>query len=201
MDYLLVKTPDGRSYRHEIGGELLRIGRLSSNDLVLADSHVSRTHAEITRRDGEYYILDVGGRGGTFVNERPTDDPTLLRPGDRIQLGRTILLFNAATSSSLEFDDEAISDGSVINTIEPKSLRTPVGLALDTLGTPPAETGAQEGPFARKTGEGVGSLDLSAVRIIMDADRQLVIHRPLEEILERIMDLVERAIDLSLIHI
>ena len=45
MDYLLVKTPDGNSYKHEIGGELLRIGRFSSNDLVLWDPHVSRTHA------------------------------------------------------------------------------------------------------------------------------------------------------------
>jgi signal transduction histidine kinase len=59
----------------------------------LIDTEISRRHAEIRRdRDG-YRIVDLGSQNGTFVNAQRVEH-TLLRSGDRVQLGSTILVFH-----------------------------------------------------------------------------------------------------------
>lgn len=189
-----MKPPSGQTYRHEIGGELLRIGRFSTNDLVLWDPCVSRTHAEITRRGAAYYILDVGGKLGTFVNDVPVEDPTLLRPGDRIRVGQTILFFNAESSPGVRLDDSLSLSASKIARIEPASLVSPFGTGSHAYPTPPFDEGDSPGGWKQLSATSLHSLNPDAVRIILDADRQLVAHRPLEEILERMMDLVARTV-------
>jgi ABC-type multidrug transport system ATPase subunit len=56
---------------------VLRIGRASDNDVVVADLGVSRYHAELRRGSGgRYEIVDVGSHNGTYVNgERVTSAP------------------------------------------------------------------------------------------------------------------------------
>ncbi|EAW37691.1 FHA domain-containing protein [Lyngbya sp. PCC 8106] len=51
---------------------------------------VSRTHADIRVEGGFYYIEDVGSSNGTYVNNIPLTKGNrhLLRPGDRISLGK-----------------------------------------------------------------------------------------------------------------
>lgn len=69
----------------------LRIGRAVGNDLVLADEEVSRYHATVWVHGGQVYIRDENSTNGTWVNERRITAPTLLRPGDRVRLGKTVL--------------------------------------------------------------------------------------------------------------
>ncbi|QDV29127.1 Sensor protein ZraS [Planctopirus ephydatiae] len=58
----------------------------------LLDTEVSRTHAAI-ERDGEKFVLkDRNSSNGTFVNGSPIKS-RILKPGDQIQIGRTILQF------------------------------------------------------------------------------------------------------------
>ncbi len=74
-------------------GTQCTIGRDSSNQIRLNDSEVSRNHAVLTRiSDNEYEIRDAGSSNGTFVNSRQIQNAQL-RTGDRIQLGRTLMLF------------------------------------------------------------------------------------------------------------
>ena len=108
MDFLTVVPAAGQGFRHEIGRESLRIGRSSGNDLALDDLNVSRVHAEIVRRPEGHYLLDAGGKNGTYVNERRIAEPALLRPGDRIRLGATTLIFNGAPQSPIEFSDRPL---------------------------------------------------------------------------------------------
>ncbi len=174
MDFLTVIPPQGEAFRHEIGARSLRIGRSSGNDLVLEDQNVSRTHAEIVRRPEGFYLLDAGGKNGTFANDRRIDGPTLLRPGDRVRIGTTTLVFNGLPSSRVEFSDHPLVQGAGI-TILPAGGRasTPAPVpATDRIGPPGSE----------------------ALAIIFEADRELVFHRPLPEILETIMDLARRAV-------
>lgn len=44
------------------------IGRAADNDAILDDPHVSRHHARIDRRDGVYYVIDLGSATGTHLN-------------------------------------------------------------------------------------------------------------------------------------
>ncbi len=68
---------------------IFTIGRRSSSDLPLTDSEISREHAEIATRDGQYVVRDRGSRHGTFVNGRQITTEHVLADGDRIRLGRS----------------------------------------------------------------------------------------------------------------
>src|SRR5262245_39157638 len=58
------------------------VGRDVSCDLVLASERVSRRHALVRVRDGEYVIEDLGSTNGTRVNGEPVTYPRVLRDGD-----------------------------------------------------------------------------------------------------------------------
>ncbi len=75
----------------------LYIGQLEVNDLVLSDPTVSRLHAAIHATPDGYELEDLGSTNGTFVEGRRITGPTRLRPGQRLRLGSTTLLFQKAT--------------------------------------------------------------------------------------------------------
>lgn len=77
-----------------IGRVILTIGRDPNNDLVIEHPTVSRAHAQITRRDGEFILIDLGSSNGTFVNGKEVIDATLLRVGDSIRVGCDRLVLN-----------------------------------------------------------------------------------------------------------
>ena len=48
---------------------ILDIGRSSGCEIQLAHRNVSRKHAQITRVDGLYFIEDLGGKNGVYLNK------------------------------------------------------------------------------------------------------------------------------------
>lgn len=68
------------------------IGRLSTNDVVLADSNVSRRHAELRRSEGKWKIVDLGSTNGTTVNGTQTSEQPL-EHGDKLGFGTSELIF------------------------------------------------------------------------------------------------------------
>lgn len=68
------------------------IGRGLDNDLVLESTDVSRHHARIEFREGQWLIFDLGSTNGTRVNEQPVQQ-SALRGGDRIAFGGLQLEF------------------------------------------------------------------------------------------------------------
>ncbi len=48
--------------------EEITLGRSVGNDIVVTVSDISRTHARLTWKDGNYHIEDMKSRNGTFVN-------------------------------------------------------------------------------------------------------------------------------------
>ena len=73
----------------------VRLGRGSANDIVLEDSQASRSHAEISQQGDQFYIRDLGSVNGTLVNNERISGPRVLRPGDQVQIGNTILSCDA----------------------------------------------------------------------------------------------------------
>ena len=64
------------------------IGRVSSNDIVVEETWVSRQHANIRKQPNGYWIEDLSSQNGTFVNgERVSPEGQRLRNMDRIDLG------------------------------------------------------------------------------------------------------------------
>ena len=76
---------------HDIGDELVTVGRSPESDIFLDDVTVSRQHAEIFRRERPeekgFRIRDAGSLNGTYVN-RVRVDSVDLRNGDEIQVGK-----------------------------------------------------------------------------------------------------------------
>jgi pSer/pThr/pTyr-binding forkhead associated (FHA) protein len=72
---------------HDLGDDVVSVGREQESSIFLDDVTVSRKHAEIVHGDGGYRIRDVGSLNGTYVN-RVRVDAVDLRNGDEIQVGK-----------------------------------------------------------------------------------------------------------------
>jgi signal transduction histidine kinase/pSer/pThr/pTyr-binding forkhead associated (FHA) protein len=85
--------------RFELVDRVLGVGRDRSNPIQLNDAEVSRRHAELRRDDAGYALIDLNSANGTYLNyERVSHAP--LRSGDKLQLGRTLMLFTGDDGSS-----------------------------------------------------------------------------------------------------
>jgi signal transduction histidine kinase len=99
----VIQGPD-QGKRFELAGDAVGLGRDGSNAIRLLDHEVSRKHAEV-RRDGEgFRVVDLGSANGTYLNDEAVDQAPL-RPGDKLRLGQTLMLFDAAPSGSREMTD------------------------------------------------------------------------------------------------
>lgn len=200
MDYLTIISPSGERNRFELNSANVRIGRSSSSDLVLQDLNVSRLHAQMVRRSEGFYILDAGGKNGTFVNDRRIEEPTPVHPGDRIRLGTTTLIFNGTPSVSVEFSDSPLEAGPGTTFLPAESLKTPGMADMSLLLSNPSAQGTALGAgsafVSSPTGPGLaqGQFNASALGVIFEADKELVFHRPLAELLETIMDLAGKVV-------
>ncbi|MFL6467020.1 MAG: FHA domain-containing protein [Pyrinomonadaceae bacterium] len=66
------------------------IGRTPDNEISFPeDANVSRHHAEIEARNGEYFFIDLGSSNGSTVNGEKISGEKFLAPGDVIVLGGT----------------------------------------------------------------------------------------------------------------
>ncbi|MDQ3549208.1 MAG: FHA domain-containing protein, partial [Chloroflexota bacterium] len=68
-------------------GNGFQIGRDESSDLQLFDVRISRRHARIDYRAGQYVITDLSSANGVFLNETRIVEPAALKHGDRIEVG------------------------------------------------------------------------------------------------------------------
>jgi hypothetical protein len=93
--HLRLFTADGR-------GETSTVGRRPEMDLSIPwDSEVSGLHAELDYPGGEWTIVDDGlSTNGTYVNTERISGRQRLRDGDRIRVGRTVLVYRAAQTAS-----------------------------------------------------------------------------------------------------
>jgi len=148
-------------------GAVLGIGRSSRHPIHIPDGTVSKDHAEITSRAGQFYLRDLGSRNGTRVNGREATEPILLEAGDQVEIGHVTLLLSG---------DEArprlrLNEQSIVGT----TLRLKTGNILDqrvAAGRDPARP----------------------VHLLADAGQLLVIPRPLKETCDELLQFVEKAV-------
>ena len=82
---------DGR--RLVVGPTGVTLGRSRQSDVVLNDPNISRQHAESRPRGGSWVLTDLGSTNGSRINGRPVERSEVIRPGDEIELGSTVLRF------------------------------------------------------------------------------------------------------------
>ena len=89
------------SHKHFALGAETIIGRedddftLPENSICLPDARVSRHHARIFQRNGQFYLEDTQSTNGTFLNtfRLSPGAPCLLREGSNVQVGGVYLRF------------------------------------------------------------------------------------------------------------
>ncbi len=118
MPRVRIKNGPAKGSTFDIGEEPLSIGREPSCGIQILDKGASRNHAEIFRIGEMCFIRDLESRNGTYVNDNKIEEE-LLREGDRIQIGATIIVFESAEASAeggegggenLEFSEEAVGN-------------------------------------------------------------------------------------------
>jgi pSer/pThr/pTyr-binding forkhead associated (FHA) protein len=77
---------------YDLGDELI-LGRSDKCHIPLGDTYVSQVHARVFRRNGQFFIEDMGSTNGTYLNSRKVVGPTPVNRGDRVRVGRTELEF------------------------------------------------------------------------------------------------------------
>jgi hypothetical protein len=90
---LVIRSGGGRvGESFALHGDRMTVGRRPDSDVVLDDVTVSRDHALIVRRNGGFWLDDLGSLNGTYVNRRRIDSHRL-EDGDELQVGKYKLTF------------------------------------------------------------------------------------------------------------
>jgi serine/threonine-protein kinase len=102
---LTVKRVGGAGHEFVLDQTVINIGRWDADSSAFPEidlseddpgNHISRRHAKIFQKEGEYFIEDMGSVNGTYINKGPRlspGSPQKLQSGDEIIVGRTFLTF------------------------------------------------------------------------------------------------------------
>ena len=156
--------------RYPLDGPLVTIGRSPGNHIRIQHASVSRQHAEIARRAGQWFLRDVGSRNGTCVNGAAVNVPARLQPGDTVHIGSVEL--------------RVISDE-----LTPHFALTETSLLGATLKLPTDQLFAQRA----HTPEGAQQL----VHLLAEAGHQMVLPQSLEATYDEMIRFVEKAVPAS----
>jgi len=134
----------------------VRLGRMTGNDVVLADALASRHHAAVRRDEaGRYLVEDLDSANGTYLNGVRLDAPAPVQAGDALRIGHTTLRLEAAPRSAAEEDGDLPlrPEATLVSPPRPTSRgdpipRLPEGTLLETL-VPDARRGPTFRPRAR----------------------------------------------------
>lgn len=77
----------------DIGEKRIHIGRRENNELFLPDKNCSRLHCYITYENNRHVLYDAGSLNGTRVNRHLCAEAWALRPGDKISIGNTVIVY------------------------------------------------------------------------------------------------------------
>lgn len=182
---ILTKGADeGRQF--ELTLPVHTVGRDSNSSIRLHDTEVSRRHAEFRLVDGEYTLVDVGSANGTFVNGQQIQEAHL-QAGDRIQIGQTVLVYSAGRADAQESSDLA-DRVSLISRHDMELSSAIIKTIAESEGSRIlAQPEQVQGPWLKSALANLGIMyeTIQAVSHILDLD----------QLLERIMDLIFRSIE------
>jgi len=111
MGYIRVYSGNSLIKQFQLDESRVTIGRTNDNTIVLPDSGVSKRHAAIVYKDGDYYITNLGSSNGVFVNDFRVENEKL-KYWDEIQIHNFVIKFMAKPGIGLskQESDETPSD-------------------------------------------------------------------------------------------
>jgi phosphoserine phosphatase RsbU/P len=146
------------------------VGRAEDNDIFFADSLLSRHHAEFQQRDGACYLLDLDSANGSYVNDVRVLGEQVLHEGDTITVGGISLVFHesALPDGAGEGPDDGVVKDEVV-----LEMTLPTKKAIDVTD--------------------LASED-RALGILCQATSALLVHHPLPDLFNKILEAILDAI-------
>ena len=169
MAEIAIQTAGGTRERYPLARDRVTIGRSRESDIFLPDQWLSRHHAAIEERPDGYWVSDLKSKNGTLLNGEPVRGWHRLRPGDVITLGEHTLTFNAEAQ---EEEDEREPEGTRVFSVR----------ELSAINTRPAIDATE---LQRQN---------RVLAILSKAASELVVHRPLGELFDLVLELLLEAV-------
>jgi pilus assembly protein CpaF len=110
MFVILISEKGGSKQRQEFDEEVISIGRVQGNQVILPRGNVSKRHAKIELKNGQFLLSDFGSTNGTYVNGRRLKEPVRIYSDDKVYIGEYIL--------SLEGHDALEREDGASNTVD-----------------------------------------------------------------------------------
>jgi HD-GYP domain-containing protein (c-di-GMP phosphodiesterase class II)/pSer/pThr/pTyr-binding forkhead associated (FHA) protein len=110
MPKVRVKNGPNKGLVYPVGDEVITLGRDASSTIQVLDKGASRNHSEIYKVGGLSFIRDLKSRNATYLNGEKIDEE-LLRPGDKVQIGSTVLEYESDGEDSKESPEIDLSSG------------------------------------------------------------------------------------------
>ncbi len=73
--------------------DVTTLGRAPTCQVVIESDFASRRHAQIIRRDEGYWLRDLSSKNGTFLDNEPVTQESLLINGMEIRIGKAVFRF------------------------------------------------------------------------------------------------------------
>ena len=89
--HLAVLEPAEERGRTYLLGKEASIGRAAGCQITLDDTYCSQLHARVFTNEGQWFVEDLGSTNGTWLNRQKVAGPMVLRRGDRLQVGNTVM--------------------------------------------------------------------------------------------------------------
>lgn len=172
------------------------IGRSPNCDLIIATPHISRQHARVRVANGKVTLQDLGSTAGTFVNHTKITGEHELHPGDSFDLAEIVITLGGhlphidLTEEGHQLVDEAHS---IVMSVVPSDAPPTASKS----GIPATErrsgTDRRIQNVGRAAGERRSNRDRRGgrmLRLLTEISKTLVQVRPLEQILDRVVQLV-----------
>jgi phosphoserine phosphatase RsbU/P len=171
MAEINIQGGDGSRQRFPLVKERITVGRARTSDVFLPDQWLSRHHAEIRRRNGEFFLADLDSKNGTLLNGQRVTEERRLRHGDVIALGEHQLTFSVE-------DEEQVTDE-----IEPEGTRVFSARDLSEIPTRPSIDTEE----LRKQHR--------VLSVLSQVSKHLLAHRPLPELFAEVLNQLFEAVD------
>jgi adenylate cyclase len=194
MFHLTIVRPDGHEVEQGFSHDKIIVGRHDKCDLRLVDSLISRNHCLIFREGDRYLVKDLASRNGTWLNGRKVKNRGTIKRGDAIQVGPFRIIFEPGvpTADSRQvrtLDMRGTEREPFMHKDEAEQVVKPLGMISSYLSE--ASRVRQRPKKARR--ERLNRNLLTIYKIT----EELVVKEDLDQILERIMDLLFDTFDPS----
>ncbi|HEX9638048.1 MAG TPA: SpoIIE family protein phosphatase [Acidobacteriota bacterium] len=156
--------PEGGTSRRRLPQGKVTLGRGRTCEIAIPDPLMSRRHAEFERQGQDLIVRDLGSRNGILVNGTRITEAISIRPGDRLQIGGTVIELVGPEATNLVLVDTDPSTHSHTVLLDARKLLS--------------------------TKESSQKTAIRHLQALVDASRALVAHLPEDELLEKILDLV-----------